>query len=283
MQLIIVTGRSGSGKTIALRVLEDLGYYCVDNLPIMLLPTLVHAIQEQYANVAVSVDVRNLPGSHDDLSDALDFLPDNIKPEILYLDSNDQVLLRRFGETRRLHPLSRNEMPLSEALQTESKLLEPLAERATWRIESSDLSVHQLSEQVSERVLGRAASRLIVVFQSFGFKYGLPPDLDYAFDTRILPNPHWEPELKPLTGNDPAVQHFFAQQPLVTKFVHQVETFLATWLPYFQRSNRSYLTIGIGCTGGQHRSVYIAEQLAERFADHEFKVQVRHREGFRRQ
>lgn len=282
MQLIIVSGRSGSGKTIALRVLEDLGYYCVDNLPIMLLPTLVHAIQEQYTTVAVSVDVRNLPDSHDDLSDALDFLPDNIKPEILYLDSNDKVLLQRFGETRRLHPLSRNEVPLSEALQMESKLLEPLAERATWRIESSDLSVHQLSEQVSERVLGRAASRLIVVFQSFGYKYGLPPDLDYAFDARILPNPHWEPELKPLTGADSAVQHFFAQQPLVTKFIHQLETFLATWLPYFQRSNRSYLTIGIGCTGGQHRSVYIAEQLAERFKDYEFKVQVRHREGFRR-
>ncbi|MGQ4276673.1 RNase adapter RapZ [Pseudidiomarina sp. E22-M8] len=282
MQLIIVSGRSGSGKTIALRVLEDLGYYCVDNLPIMLLPTLVHAIQDRYATVAVSVDVRNLPDSHDDLSDALDFLPDNIKPEILYLDSNDKVLLQRFGETRRLHPLSRNEMPLSEALQVESKLLEPLAERATWRIESSELSVHQLSEQVSERVLGRAASRLIVVFQSFGYKYGLPPDLDYAFDARILPNPHWEPELKPLTGSDTAVQHFFAQQPLVTKFIHQLETFLATWLPYFQRSNRSYLTIGIGCTGGQHRSVYIADQLAERFQDYEFKVQVRHREGFRR-
>lgn len=282
MQLIIVSGRSGSGKTIALRVLEDLGFYCVDNLPIMLLPTLVHAIQDQYENVAVSVDVRNLPASQEDLSDALDFLPDKIKPEILFLDSNDKVLLQRFGETRRLHPLSRNEMPLNEALQTESKLLEPLAERATWRIESSELSVHQLSEQVSERVLGRAASRLIVVFQSFGYKYGLPPDLDYAFDARILPNPHWEPELKPLTGSDPAVQHFFAQQPLVTKFVHQVETFLDTWLPYFQRSNRSYLTIGIGCTGGQHRSVYIAEQLAERFNDYEFKVQVRHREGHRR-
>lgn len=282
MQLIIVSGRSGSGKTIALRVLEDLGFYCVDNLPITLLPTLVHAIEQQYENVAVSIDVRNLPKSQDELNDAIDFLPDAITPEILYLDSSDQILLQRFGETRRLHPLSRHEMPLSEALQMESRLLEPLAERATWRIESSELSVHQLSEQVSERVLGRAASRLIVVFQSFGFKYGLPPDLDYAFDARILPNPHWEPELKPLTGSDPAVQHFFAQQPLVTKFVYQVENFLATWLPHFQRSNRSYLTIGIGCTGGQHRSVYIAEQLAERFKDHEFKVQVRHREGFRR-
>ncbi|WP_411359232.1 RNase adapter RapZ [Pseudidiomarina salilacus] len=282
MRLIIVSGRSGSGKTIALRVLEDLGFYCVDNLPIMLLPTLVHAVQEQYQDVAVSIDVRNLPENPEQLSDALDFLPDKVAPEILFLDAEDKILLQRFGETRRMHPLSRHEMPLSEALQLEFKLLEPLAERATWRIESSDLSVHQLSEQVSERVLGRATSRLIVVFQSFGYKYGLPADLDYAFDARILPNPHWEPELKPLTGSDPAVQHFFVQQPLVTKFIYQLETFLATWLPHFQRSNRSYLTVGIGCTGGQHRSVYIAEQLAERFQGLDLKVQVRHRESHRR-
>lgn len=281
MQLIIVTGRSGSGKTIALRVLEDLGFYCVDNLPITLLPTLVHAVIEQYDRVAVSVDVRNLPDQQDELTDALDFLPDKIKPEILYIDSSDSVLLRRFGETRRLHPLSRHELPLGDALKEELKLLEPLAERATWRIDSSKLSIHELSEQVSERVLGKAASRLIVVFQSFGFKYGLPPDLDYAFDARILPNPHWEPELKALRGTDIQVQHFFAQQPLVTKFIHQLETFLETWLPHFQRSNRSYLTIGIGCTGGQHRSVYIAEQLGQRFADQTFKVQVKHREANR--
>lgn len=281
MQLIIVTGRSGSGKTIALRVLEDLGYYCVDNLPITLMPTLVHAVIDQYDKVAVSVDVRNLPPDQNELTEALDFLPSKVKPEILYIDSSEAILLRRFGETRRLHPLSQKEMPLADALAAEAAMLEPLAERATWRIDSSDLSVHQLSEQVSERVLGKAASRLIFVFQSFGYKYGLPPDLDYAFDARILPNPHWVPELKPLTGNDPAVQHFFEQQPLVTKFIHQLEVFFETWLPHFQRSNRSYLTIGIGCTGGQHRSVYIAEQLAKRFSEQPFKVQVRHRESSR--
>ncbi|SDB32754.1 UPF0042 nucleotide-binding protein [Pseudidiomarina indica] len=281
MQLIIVTGRSGSGKSIALRVLEDLGYYCVDNLPITLMPTLVHAVVEQYDKVAVSVDVRNLPAEPSELTDALDFLPKKIKPEIIYIDSSDQVLLRRFGETRRLHPLSQKEMPLADALAVEAVMLEPLAERATWRLDSSDLTVHQLSEQIAERVLGKTASRLIVVFQSFGYKYGLPTDLDYAFDARILPNPHWVPELKPLTGSDPAVQHYFEQQPLVTKFIHQLQVFFETWLPHFQRSNRSYLTIGIGCTGGQHRSVYIAEQLAKRFADHPCKVQVRHREASR--
>ncbi|RUO71930.1 RNase adapter RapZ [Idiomarina ramblicola] len=278
MQLIIVSGRSGSGKTIALRVLEDLGFYCVDNLPISLLPTLVHAVIEQYQKIAISIDVRNLPEHSEELLDSLNFLPKGVEPEILFIDADDNTLLKRFGETRRLHPLSQKELPLLEALQTEHKMLEPIMERATWRLDSSDLSLHQLSEQVTERVLGRADKKLIIVFQSFGFKYGLPKDADFVFDARILPNPHWQPELKLLTGLDTDVQIFFRQQPLVTKFIYQLENFLDTWLPHFQRSNRSYLTIATGCTGGQHRSVYISQQLAERFEQKAVKVQVRHRE-----
>ncbi|MCK7458984.1 RNase adapter RapZ [Idiomarina aminovorans] len=278
MQLIIVSGRSGSGKTIALRVLEDLGFYCVDNLPISLLPTLVHAVIEQYQKIAISIDVRNLPEHSEELLDSLKFLLKGVEPEILFIDADDNTLLKRFGETRRLHPLSQKELPLLEALQTEHKMLEPIMERATWRLDSSDLSLHQLSEQVTERVLGRADKKLIIVFQSFGFKYGLPKDADFVFDARILPNPHWQPELKLLTGLDTDVQIFFRQQPLVTKFIHQLENFLDTWLPQFQRSNRSYLTIATGCTGGQHRSVYISQQLAERFEQKTVKVQVRHRE-----
>ena len=278
MQLIIVSGRSGSGKTIALRVLEDLGFYCVDNLPISLLPTLVHAVMEQYPKIAISIDVRNLPEHSEELLDSLNFLPKGVEPEILFIDADDNTLLKRFGETRRLHPLSQKELPLVDALQAELKLLEPIMERATWRLDSSDLSLHQLSEEVRERVLGRADKKLIIVFQSFGFKYGLPKDADFVFDARILPNPHWQPELKLLTGLDPDVQHYFRQQPLVTKFIYQLENFLGTWLPHFQRSNRSYLTIATGCTGGQHRSVYISQQLAERFEQKSVKVQVRHRE-----
>lgn len=278
MQLIIVSGRSGSGKTIALRVLEDLGFYCVDNLPISLLPTLVHAVMEQYSKIAISIDVRNLPEHSEELLDSLNFLPKGVEPEILFIDADDNTLLKRFGETRRLHPLSQKELPLVDALQAELKLLEPIMERATWRLDSSDLSLHQLSEEVRERVLGRADKKLIIVFQSFGFKYGLPKDADFVFDARILPNPHWQPELKLLTGLDPDVQHYFRQQPLVTKFIYQLENFLGTWLPHFQRSNRSYLTIATGCTGGQHRSVYISQQLAERFEQKSVKVQVRHRE-----
>jgi len=278
MQLIIVSGRSGSGKTIALRVLEDLGFYCVDNLPISLLPTLVHAVMEQYSKIAISIDVRNLPEHSEELLDSLNFLPKGVEPEILFIDADDNTLLKRFGETRRLHPLSQKELPLVDALQAELKLLEPIMERATWRLDSSDLSLHQLSEEVRERVLGRADKKLIIVFQSFGFKYGLPKDADFVFDARILPNPHWQPELKLLTGLDSDVQHYFRQQPLVTKFIYQLENFLGTWLPHFQRSNRSYLTIATGCTGGQHRSVYISQQLAERFEQKSVKVQVRHRE-----
>lgn len=278
MQLIIVSGRSGSGKTIALRVLEDLGFYCVDNLPISLLPTLVHAVVDKFESIAVSIDVRNLPSNEDELAETLDFLPSKLKADILFIDAADEVLMRRFGETRRLHPLSQGSMPLNDAIQMEYRLLEPLATRATWRIDSSALSVHELSEQVTERVLGRKMNKLILVFTSFGFKHGLPSTLDTVFDARILPNPHWEPELKPYTGLDEPVQRYLSQQPLVTKFIYQVENFLSTWLPYFQRSNRSYLTVGIGCTGGQHRSVYIAEQLAEYFRTQHDQVQVKHRE-----
>lgn len=278
MQIIIVSGRSGSGKTIALRVLEDLGFYCVDNLPISLLPTLVHAVIDKFESIAVSIDVRNLPDDEEQLAETLDFLPSKIKTDILFIDANDDILLRRFGETRRLHPLSQGNVPLNEAISLEYKLLEPLATRATWRIDSSACSVHELSEQVTERVLGRKMNKLILVFMSFGFKHGLPSTLDTVFDARILPNPHWEPELKPYSGLDEPVQRFLGQQPLVTKFVFQVENFISTWLPYFQRSNRSYLTIGIGCTGGQHRSVYIAEQLGEYFRTQHDQVQVKHRE-----
>ncbi|MCC5855836.1 MAG: RNase adapter RapZ [Idiomarina sp.] len=278
MQLIIVSGRSGSGKTIALRVLEDLGFYCVDNLPLHLLPTLIHAVHSRYEAIAVSIDVRNVPESDAELSDALDFLPSKIKPEILFIDASDEVLLRRYGETRRLHPLSKQAEALPDAIALENKLLEPLVARAVWQIDSSTLSVHELSEMVRELVLGRKENSLILTFLSFGFKHGIPANADTVFDARILPNPHWEPNLKPLNGLDEPVILYLAKQPLVTKFVYQVETFVATWLPYFERNNRSYLTIAVGCTGGQHRSVYIAEELGKRFRATHPNVKVKHRE-----
>lgn len=278
MQLIIVSGRSGSGKTVALRALEDLGYYCVDNLPVALMPTLVHTVVDRYENIAISIDVRNLTGDSNELSDALDFLPHDVKPDILFIDANDDILIRRYGETRRLHPLSQGNLTLADAILAEGQLLEVLATQATWRIDSSELSIHELIEQVTERVLGRKQNQLILVFMSFGFKHGIPTTADTVFDARILPNPHWEPDLRPYSGLDAPVQQYLSQQQLVTKFIYQTENFISTWLPYFQRSNRSYLTIAIGCTGGQHRSVYITEKLAEGARAMHPNVRIKHRE-----
>lgn len=278
MKLIIVSGRSGSGKSIALRALEDLGYYCVDNIPVNLLPTLTHTVADDYDLVAVSIDVRNLPRNPDDLVEILDYLPDAWEMNIVYLDASDDVLVKRFSETRRLHPLSKENKSLSEAIIAERILLAPIAERADLYLDTDQLSVHQLAELIRERVLGKKSSRLVLVFESFGFKYGMPKDADYVFDARFLPNPHWEPDLKHLTGLDSPVQQFLGSQPIVTKFVWQIQNLISTWLPHLERNNRSYVTVAIGCTGGQHRSVYVTESLAKTFGDIHPDVQIRHRE-----
>ncbi|WP_438862249.1 RNase adapter RapZ [Neptunicella sp.] len=278
MKLMIISGRSGSGKSIALRVLEDLGYYCVDNLPVNLLPTLTHTVVDEYDQVAVSIDVRNLPKDPDELVEILNYLPDSWDMNIVYLDASDDVLIKRFSETRRLHPLSRHNKSLSEAIMAETKLLAPIIERADLYLDTGELSVHQLAELVRERILGKKSSRLVIVFESFGFKHGISKDADYVFDSRFLPNPHWEPDLKHLTGLDSAVQNFLGAQPIVTKFIWQIQNLITTWLPHLERNNRSYVTIAIGCTGGQHRSVYVAEALCNNIRNTHPDVQIRHRE-----
>lgn len=216
MKLIIVSGRSGSGKSIALRSLEDLGYYCVDNIPVNLLPTLTHAVIDDYDLVAVSIDVRNLPKDPMELVEILDYLPDAWDMNIVYLDASDDVLVKRFSETRRLHPLSKENKSLADAIIAERLFLAPIAERADLYLDTDKLSVHQLAELIRERVLGKKSSRLVLVFESFGFKYGIPKDADYVFDARFLPNPHWEPDLKHLTGLDTPVEVFLSSQPIVT-------------------------------------------------------------------
>ena len=278
MKIIIVSGRSGSGKTITLRVLEDLGFYCVDNMPINLLSSLTHVVMNQYDQIAVSVDVRNMPLTANELSESLDFLPDTVDVDIIYLDADDSALIRRYSETRRLHPLSKQNYSLRDAIKNEKKLLDPIRSKADLYIDTTDLNVHTLSELVRERVLGKKTAQLALVFESFGFKRGIPKDADYVFDVRFLPNPHWEPELKPLTGQDQAVKDYLGANHLVSKFTFQVNNFIATWLPHIERNNRSYLTIAIGCTGGQHRSVYIAETLAESYRKRYPSVQIRHRD-----
>ncbi|MBE0366804.1 RNase adapter RapZ [Pseudoalteromonas sp. MMG013] len=278
MELIIISGRSGSGKSVALRVLEDLGYYCVDNIPVNLLPSLVRSVSESYDKIAVSIDVRNLPKQQQEFNDILEYLPGFANPILFYLDSDDQTLIKRFSETRRLHPLSINNLPLDLAIKEEKQLLDVLITSADVFIDTTDLSVHQLAESIRERILGKKDKQLIITFLSFGFKHGMPKDADYVFDARFLPNPHWEPELKPLTGLDQPVQEYLAGHSIVQKFTWQIQTFVQTWLPHLERNNRSYLTIAIGCTGGQHRSVYLAQTIGESFQRSHPNVQIRHRE-----
>lgn len=278
MKLIIVSGRSGSGKSVALRVLEDLGYYCVDNIPVNLLPALTHTVINDYENVAVSLDVRNLPSDPKDANEIIEYLPQSVDINILYLDADDAELVRRFSETRRLHPLIKQNMALDQAIAKEKFLLEPVSARASLHINTSKLTPHQLADLVRERVLGQKTGSLVIVFESFGFKYGAPTDADYVFDARFLPNPFWEEGLKEYNGLDQPVQEFLASQPIVTKFLWQINSFMMTWLPHLERNNRTYLTIAIGCTGGKHRSVYLAEMLAQAFRKEEKDVQIRHRE-----
>lgn len=281
MKLLVVSGRSGSGKSVALRVMEDLGYYCVDNIPVNLLPTLAATVMGQYERMAVSIDVRNLPADPEDLTEILSYLPRKLELTILYLDADHNSLIKRFSETRRLHPLSQKAISLDEAIMREQQLLDPISSRADLYIDTTDLNVHQLAEQLRERILGKKTGRLVILFESFGFKHGIPKDADFVFDARFLPNPHWEPDLKPLTGLDQPVKDYLAAQPVVAKYIWQINNFISTWLPQLERNNRSYLTIAIGCTGGQHRSVYIAEHLAESYRSIRDDVQVRHLELLR--
>ena len=234
MELIIISGRSGSGKSVALRVLEDLGYYCVDNIPVNLLPSLVRSVSDNYDKIAVSIDVRNLPKEQQEFNDILEYLPGFANPTLFYLDSDDQTLIKRFSETRRLHPLSIDSLPLDLAIKQEKILLDVLITRADFMIDTTDLSVHQLAESIREKILGKKDKKLIITFMSFGFKHGIPKEADYVFDARFLPNPHWEPDLKPLTGLDQPVKDYLASHSIVQKFTWQIQTFVQTWLPHLR-------------------------------------------------
>jgi UPF0042 nucleotide-binding protein len=278
MKLVIVSGRSGSGKSVALRVLEDLGYYCVDNLPLPLIGSLLEQLKSSNDLVAISVDVRNIANQGKVLEQQLALLPSDTEITSFFLNSSDKVLLKRYSETRRLHPLSKNQMSLQDAIKLEGRLLEPVAKIVDHHIDTSQLNVYELSDQVRQILLGSVDKELVINVESFGFKHGMPTEADFMFDVRFLPNPHWEMELRPLTGLDAPVQEFLSRQPLVHKLIWQIENLFETWMPHLERNNRSYLTIAIGCTGGQHRSVYIADELAKRFATGKHVVNTRHRE-----
>lgn len=282
MRLLIISGRSGSGKSTALNMLEDHGYYCIDNLPASLLPAFVARISREIPElprVAVSIDARNLP---DDLKKVPSIIADlqhsTLHTEIIFLDASGPTLIKRFSESRRKHPLTTENIGLREAINRERELLDPISALAGLSIDTSTMSVHQLREIVRNRVLEKKDSSLALMFESFGFKTGVPVDADFVFDVRCLPNPYWDDSLKSLTGMDQAVMDFLGAQQDVIAMQTDIADFLTKWLPRFETSNRSYMTVAIGCTGGQHRSVYLCEQLKQQFSGQIANVQVLHRE-----
>ena len=278
--LVIISGRSGSGKSTALNVLEDMGYYCIDNLPVTLLSPLIERLSGDplIDKAAVSIDARNIA---DDLvlfpSIVEKFDHSQVDSTIIFLDSASTALVKRFSETRRKHPLSSPDRDLKEALELESKLLDPISDLAELKIDTTALTIHELRDEVRTRV-AREAHKFALLFQSFAYKKGVPVDADLTFDVRCLPNPHWQEELRPLTGLDEPVQRFLDNQQEFTEMLGDICNFLDKWLPRFEANNRSYLTVAIGCTGGQHRSVYMCEKLHRRFQGSYSNVQVRHRE-----
>jgi UPF0042 nucleotide-binding protein len=283
MRLIVVSGLSGSGKSVALNMLEDLDYYCVDNIPAGLLPGFiaytVRTNEPAYRLTAVGVDARNRP---EDLADVPRLVEElrrsGVGCEMLFLRAENEVLLKRFSETRRRHPLSRTGLGLQEALDQEARLLAPVANAADLTVDTSRLSVHELRELVRERVVERKGGGPSLLFQSFAYRHGIPDDADFVFDARALPNPYWDPALRDFTGRDTAVVRFLDQQEEVARFVDDLRGFLERWLPSLVRSNRSYITIAVGCTGGRHRSVYLAEKLAAHFNGRFGQALIRHRD-----
>jgi UPF0042 nucleotide-binding protein len=283
MRLIIVSGLSGSGKSVALAMLEDLDYYCVDNIPAGLLPGFiaytVRTSEVAYRRTAVGVDARNRPEDLDDVPRLVaELRRSGIGCELVFLRADNDTLLERFSETRRRHPLSRSGLGLKEALEQEERLLAPVANAADLTIDTSKLSVHELRELVRERVVERKSGGPSLLFQSFAYRHGVPDDADFVFDARALPNPYWESSLRELTGRDEAVARFMAGHEEAAQFLADVTGFLERWLPSLVRSNRSYLTVAVGCTGGQHRSVYLAERLAAHFDDRYGRALIRHRD-----
>ena len=282
IHLIVLTGMSGGGKTVALRTLEDLEFYCVDNLPSALLPQLVNAViherRGKRRRIAVGVDVRNRGTDFAQMPTVLSGLAAaGVQVHLIFLDCRDEVLIKRYSETRRRHPLATRGLSLADAIAEERKLLRPLMAIAEKVIDSSELNVHQLRRLVATGY-AQATEGLTLMFQSFAFRRGLPLDADFVFDARCLPNPHWQPHLRPLSGKDAPVREFLDNEPLVSEYFADTVRWLDAWLPRFEQDDRSYMTISIGCTGGRHRSVYLVEKLAAYYRDRREGVLTFHRE-----
>lgn len=282
MKLVIISGRSGSGKSTALNVLEDAGFYCIDNLPAGLLPSLIEQSknkQTENNNLAVCIDARNHTYDIANLTAVRKNLPADVETKIVYLDASSSELIKRFSETRRKHPLSNKETTLREAIQKEEQLLAPIAAIADLQINTDSMNVHDLREIVKKRLCSELETGgMAILFTSFGFKKGIPVDADIVYDVRCLPNPYWKAELRHFSGKDPVVQAFLSQHEDVNAMLEDIRGYLERWLPKFIASNRSYITISIGCTGGMHRSVFLCEQLAKHFSTSMDNVQIYHRD-----
>jgi len=283
MRLVIVSGRSGSGKSTALAVLEDSGFYCIDNLPASLLPDLGERALLQtellQPKVAVSIDARNLPSQLKRFPELLEQLRQrNIHCDVLYLDADNATLLKRFSETRRRHPLTSAERSLSEAIDDERLLLGPIADLADLTIDTANLNLYQLADILKLRLLDKPQPGTAFLIESFGFKRGMPVDADLVFDVRCLPNPYWKPDLREHSGLEQPVRDYLDGQADVEEMYQDLHAYLSKWLPRFAASNRAYVTVAIGCTGGHHRSVYLAERLGNALRERLGNLQIRHRD-----
>ena len=283
MRLVVISGLSGSGKSVALHVLEDLGFYCIDNIPAALLRSVVEEIllrpDSAYENVGVGLDARNRLSDIDKIPALVKELRgDGLTCEIIFLQAQDEVLLSRFSETRRKHPLSSERVSLPEAIAKERELLGSIIDAADLIVDTTGTTTYALREQIRKRIGQREPGSLSILMESFGYKHGLPPDADFVFDVRCLPNPFWEPHLRPLSGKDAPVRAFLDVEPRVQEMIADITGFLAQWIPRYRDFQRSYLTVAIGCTGGQHRSVYVAEAVAAALAKSYGPIRTRHHE-----
>lgn len=282
MHIIVISGRSGSGKSSALDLLEDEGFTCIDNLPVSLLPALFQQLRKRdnanEAKIAIGIDARNIDGDFSSIPTLLESTKQSSDEfTILYLDTSIDVLIKRFSETRRKHPLSNTDTGLREAIMEEDSILAPLAALADVTIDTTHLSLHELRSTVKARVI-KSSRGMAIMITSFGFKFGVPVDADLIFDVRCLPNPYWQAELRGKSGREKEVQEFLQAQQPVQEMQHDIFTFVNKWIPSFQGNNRSYLTVAIGCTGGMHRSVFLAETISQQLTQKMSNIQVRHRE-----
>jgi UPF0042 nucleotide-binding protein len=282
-RLIIISGLSGAGKTVALNSLEDLGFYCIDNLPISLLGEFSNQLSDKKTgiidDVAIGIDARNPEIDIVNLPETISTLKKKgLNIDVVYIEANDNILTNRFSETRRKHPLSSDAIPLADAIKIERHIMEELSEYADIHIDTSHSLMHELRDIVREKIAKRPISSLSIQFTSFGYKHGLPNDADFVFDARCLPNPYWEKHLRGLSGKDEQVIKFLSKQKLVSDMLNQLKDFMEKWIPQFEADNRSYLCVAIGCTGGHHRSVYLAESLAEYFLQQGKHVIINHRD-----